>query len=120
MRWYSKLCLLVILGLVVGSAFLAGTQFSMTEPEQPALVDVSRVPLTVAKEVEPRFSPAGSPVGSVVPAASPVQRQAEQLAALPTQLVNAPDVNLHYQVSKVGSSGLKAFEVWITRDGGVT
>jgi hypothetical protein len=123
MRWYSKLCLVVILGLVVGGAFLAGTQFAVTEPEQPELQDVPRVvPLTVTKEVKSTGLPARPLLPALIPvqAATQVQHQAEQLAAIPTQLVNDPDVNLHYEVSKIGSSGLKALEVWITRDGGDT
>jgi hypothetical protein len=36
------------------------------------------------------------------------------------QLVNDPEIVLEYEISKIGPSGLKSVEVWITRDGGAS
>ena len=36
------------------------------------------------------------------------------------QLVNDPEIVLEFEVSKVGPSGLKSIEVWVTRDGGAS
>jgi len=38
----------------------------------------------------------------------------------PLQLVNDPEIILEYEVQKVGPSGLKSVEVWLTRDGGAS
>ena len=36
----------------------------------------------------------------------------------PLQIVNDPEIVLEFEVSKVGPSGLRSLEVWVTRDGG--
>jgi hypothetical protein len=50
------------------------------------------------------------------PSAPPVQPR----GLPPLQIVNDSEIVLEYEVSKVGPSGLKTVEVWVTRDGGAS
>jgi hypothetical protein len=61
----------------------------------------------------------GGGTGVTAPAQSAPQFTAPR--AMPQlQLVNDPEIVVEYEVSKIGPSGLKSVEVWITRDGGAT
>jgi hypothetical protein len=54
--------------------------------------------------------------GSPVPAQQPAAAANRSLPQL--QVVNEPEIEVEYEVSKVGPSGLGKVEVWITRDAG--
>jgi hypothetical protein len=126
MRWCSAVGLFVLLLVLVGGAFFAGTQVSVWQPEEPSFTQHPNPPPKAVSQYQ-AVAPAPlvilatqmQPAADSVKPSQPV-KQAEAISSPPVQLVNDPELILTCQVLKVGSSGLKSIEVWITRDEGAT